>query len=147
LEAAQKVIRSGYRVGFHFDPVIDYPGWEKDYEEVLSRLFETLPQEKIAWISLGCLRFMPELKTIMQDRFPKSKLPLAEWITGMDGKLRYDKLRRIEIYSKMTEMIRRQAPDVTLYLTMESAEVWRRVSGKEVTKETVCGMLDQAGRT
>lgn len=146
IAAAQKVAAKGYRVAFHFDPVIDYPGWEKDYEDTLKKIFTSIHAESIAWISLGCLRFMPELKTIIQQRFPKSQLPLAEWITGMDGKLRYFKPRRIEIYRTLTEKIRALAPGVTIYLSMESPEVWSRVFGGEHSKESVCRMLDKAGR-
>lgn len=146
LGAAQKMIRSGYRVGLHFDPIVDYAGWENDYGKIIDEIFSKLPEEKIAWISLGCLRFMPELKKVMQDRFPKSELPLGEWITGMDGKMRYFKPRRVEIYKTLVEKIRRQAPGVTLYLSMESPEVWRRVFGEEPTKASVCEMLDRAGK-
>ncbi len=145
LEAAQKVIQAGYRTGFHFDPMIDYSGWENEYEEVLDLLFDSLPEEKIAWISLGCLRFMPELKTIMQDRFPKSKLALAEWITGMDGKMRYLKSRRIRIYREMVEKIRSRSKNGTIYLTMESPEVWHEVFGGNHSKGSVCEMLNNAG--
>ena len=146
LGAAGKIIEAGYRAGFHFDPIIDYPGWEKDYQEVIDEIFVAVPAERIAWISLGCLRFMPALKPIMEDRFPKSKLSLGEWAAGMDGKMRYFKPRRIEIYRKAVEMIRRQDSSVTLYLSMESPEVWRRVFGGTHTKNSVCELLDQAGR-
>ena len=146
--AAAKVVQAGYRTGFHFDPIIDYPGWEKEYGEVIDQIFDEIPEEKIAWVSLGCLRFMPELKSIMQERFPKSTLSLAEWITGMDGKMRYLKSRRIEIYRKMVEKIRdrSKADGVTLYLTMESPEVWHEVFGERHSKLSVCEMLNAAGR-
>ena len=146
LEAGRKVVKAGYRVGFHFDPIIDYPGWEKEYQELIDETLATFPAERIAWISLGCLRFMPALKSIMENRFAKSKLPLAEWIQGMDGKMRYFKPRRIEIYRKVVEMIRRQNASVTLYLSMESPEIWRRVFGETHTKNSVCQLLDRAAR-
>jgi len=145
IAAAKTILQnSGYRTGFHFDPIIDYPGWEKDYEEVIAELFQHVPEERIAWISLGCLRMMPELKPIMQDRFPKSSLADAEWIKGMDGKLRYFKPSRIEIYRIMVQMIKKLAPDVTLYLSMESPEVWEQVFGFTPNRESVCRLLNQA---
>ena len=70
----------------------------------------------------------------------------AEWVTGMDGKMRYFKPRRIEIYKTLAEKIKRQAPGVTLYLSMESPEVWRRVLGGEPTRASVCKMLDRAAK-
>ena len=142
--AAKRVCEAGYHVGFHFDPLIDYPDWERDYEEVVGKIFAAIPEERIGWISLGCLRLMPELKGIMQDRFPRSELAQAEWIRGMDGKLRYFKPRRVEIYRRVVEMIRRHAPNVTLYLSMESPEVWRLVFGGEHSRESVCRLLDTA---
>ncbi len=42
IEAAGKVLRAGYRAGFHFDPLIDYPGWEKDYEETAKEIFSKI---------------------------------------------------------------------------------------------------------
>lgn len=147
IAAAKQITQlPGWKANFHFDPIIDYPNWEADYEEVITELFHAIPQEKIGWISLGCLRMMPELKPIMEDRFPKSKLPAAEWIKGMDGKLRYFKPSRIEIYKTIVRMIRQQAPLVTLYLSMESAEVWEQVFGRPVTRETVCQLLDSAAK-
>lgn len=146
LEAAQKVIAAGYRAGFHFDPLIDYAGWEKDYEETLKKINSKIPAESIAWISMGCLRFMPELKPIMQTRFPKSSLPLGEWVTGTDGKMRYFKPRRIEMYKTMKSLVEKYFPGVTLYLSMESPEVWQKVFGREYGKQDVCKLLDQAGK-
>jgi spore photoproduct lyase len=147
IAAAKKILKdSSYRVGFHFDPIIDYPGWENDYEDVLDELFSQIPEDRIAWMSLGCLRMMPALKPIMQHRFSRSDLLQAEWIRGMDGKMRYFKPRRIEIYKKMAARIRRKAPHMTLYLSMESPEVWRHVFGFEPTRKSVCDLLDRAGK-
>lgn len=147
LAAAAKIAReTDHRVGFHFDPLIDKPGCEDEYRVMIEKLFREIPQEKIAWMSLGCLRFMPELKPIMEERFPKSPLPAGEWVRGMDGKMRYFKPRRIEMYEFMRDTIRAHAPDVTLYLSMESTEVWREVFGGEHTKESVCRLLDTAAR-
>jgi len=147
LHAARRLAAlPGWRVNFHFDPIIDYPGWQADYEEVIEALFKEIPEDKIGWISIGCLRMMPELKPIMEDRFPKSKLPAAEWIKGMDGKLRYFKPSRIDIYKTIVGMIRKRAKQVTLYLSMESPEVWEQVFGDPVTKETVCQLLDGAAK-
>lgn len=146
IEAAKKISKIDYQLGFHFDPIIDYAGWEKDYEEVIEELFKNIPEDKISWISLGCLRMMKELRPIMKDRFPRSKLPIAEWAHGMDGKLRYFKPARVEIYKKIVAMIHKKAPNLTLYLSMESPEVWRHVFGYEPTKDSICQMLDTAGK-
>src|SRR6476620_3416176 len=39
LSAARRCQEAGYRLGFHFDPMIEYPGWETDYEMMLEEVF------------------------------------------------------------------------------------------------------------
>jgi spore photoproduct lyase len=145
LLAAERICNeSDHRVAFHFDPIIDYSGWEEDYQETIQKIFDRIPEERIAWMSLGCLRFIPALKPIMETRFPKSGLPTAEWIKGLDGKMRYFKPRRIEIYKSIVEKIRARAKNVTLYLSMETPEVWSHVFGGEHDKTTICKLLNDA---
>ena len=62
LQAACEVARAGYRLGFHFDPVVIYDGYEPDYARTVEQMADTLPADKIAWISVGTLRFSRELK-------------------------------------------------------------------------------------
>ncbi len=33
LLAARRCQDAGYRLGFHFDPIVEYPNWEDDYED------------------------------------------------------------------------------------------------------------------
>lgn len=147
LEAASRIAKiPGYRVGFHFDPMIDFENWEEEYEATVKKIAAAVPADKIAWISIGSLRMMPDLKKKMQDRFPKSKLPYGQWVHGMDGKLRYFKHRRLELYKGLAGMIQNHLPGAAIYLIMESPEVWRRVFGKEFTKESICSLLDSAGK-
>ena len=128
IAAARQCIEWGYRVGFHFDPLIDYEGALEEYEEVMDEILSRVPQEKIAWVSFGSLRFIPQLKSIMEKRFPKSSLPYGEWVRGTDGKMRYFKERRIEMYSRLLAKLRSLAPSIRTYLCMETEEVWKRSS-------------------
>lgn len=144
LEAARQCIDWGYRIGFHLDPLIDYENCLPEYEELIEEIFSKIPQEKIAWMSLGTLRFMPELKSVMEKRFPKSPLPYGEWVRGTDGKMRYFKERRIELYRDMIGKIRSLAPGVPVYLCMETEEVWKRSFGEGPDANAVTAELDRA---
>ncbi|HET8563124.1 MAG TPA: radical SAM protein [Candidatus Binatia bacterium] len=129
LTAAQRCQQAGYRLGFHFDPMIEYPGWQTDYEELVERIFTILDWRRIAWMSMGVLRNTPGLKRTMRARFPGTQLPSGEQVLCPDGKLRYFQPLRIEMYRKMLQWIRRAAPAVFVYLCMESKEVWQQVFG------------------
>jgi spore photoproduct lyase len=123
--AAKKCQERGYKIGFHFDPIILYKGWETEYESVIDILFSKISPKSIAWISLGCFRFIPTLKRIIRKKFPKSLIIYDEFIPGMDKKMRYPQPTRIKIYSALTRWIRKRAPDAFIYLCMESPEVWK----------------------
>ena len=129
LKAAAKCAAWGYPVAFHFDPMVIYPGCEQDYQQVVEQIFTYVSPEDIVWISLGTFRFMPDLKPIIESRFPASKIIYGEFIQGLDGKMRYFKPLRIELFRKMVEWIRSYSQDVTVYLCMEDDEVWRQAFG------------------
>lgn len=129
LRAAQTCESWGYPIAFHFDPLIIYDGCERDYEGVIQEIFKHVSPESIVWISLGTFRFMPQLKRIIQQRYPGSKIPYGEFIPGLDNKMRYFKPLRIKLYRRLMDAVRRHAPHVTVYFCMEDDEVWEKVMG------------------
>lgn len=147
LRAAAKCQQWGYPLAFHFDPIVLYPGCEADYYEVIQSLFENIRGENIVWISLGTFRFMPDLQSIIQKRFPQSDIVYGEFIPGLDGKMRYFKPLRVNIYRQMVNWIRDRHPDVTTYLCMEDDQVWSRSFGfTPVEKGGLPTMLDESAR-
>jgi spore photoproduct lyase len=84
LKAAGRCASWGYPLAFHFDPLIIYNGCEEDYKQCVQQLFSHIDPARIAWISLGTLRFMPALKEIIQQRFADSRIVYGEFITGLD---------------------------------------------------------------
>jgi spore photoproduct lyase len=129
LDAARQCQKLGYPLAFHFDPLVIYPGCQADYRKVVTQLFQTVAPENVVWISLGTLRFMPSLKSIIENRFPQSKIIYGEFITGLDNKMRYFKPLRIDLYKRMVDWIHTLAPDVTVYFCMEDDEVWEKAMG------------------
>jgi spore photoproduct lyase len=129
LAAAVQCQKWGYALGFHFDPLIYYEGWEEEYREAVNAIFRAVNPDKVAWISLGSLRFTPHLRDSVRRRFPESKLPYGEFIPGHHGKLRYFRPIREEMYRTMKSWIHAVAPQVMVYLCMESRLVWERSFG------------------
>ncbi|OAG27358.1 SPL family radical SAM protein [Thermodesulfatator autotrophicus] len=147
LKAAQIVSDWGYPVAFHFDPIIRFSGWQEEYSWVIEELFKLVPAENIVWISLGSLRFMPELKEIAYARFSHTSIFSDEFVIGLDGKRRYFRPIRVELYKHLYREIRKHAKDVCVYLCMESPEVWQESFG--VTPFEFGGlpkMLDRAAK-
>jgi spore photoproduct lyase len=145
LRAAQRCRDAGYKIGLHFDPLLYYPGWEAEYEPFVAQVFGALAPEDVTYMSMGSLRFAPALKKVVQERFPRSRLMDAELFPGADGKMRYFKPLRTEMYAKMLAWIRRYTADTPLYLCMESQEIWHKVFGRAPACNAAMEQLIQHG--
>jgi len=127
--AAHDCQKAGFVLAFHFDPLLYYPGWDEDLEEAVKLLEKYIDPESIIWISFGSFRYMPALKWAIKRRFPKTKIFDGEFVSGLDGKLRYFKPIRIEMYSKLAERLKKWHDDLGIYLCMESSDVWKQSFG------------------
>ncbi|MBU2552427.1 MAG: DNA photolyase [Proteobacteria bacterium] len=143
LAAASRLAESGYRLGFHFDPLIRHPGWEPGYRETVARIFEAVPAERIAWISLGAFRYLPRLKAVVARRHPRTRIMDGEFVLAGDGKMRYVRPLRVEMYRVLVKAIRKASPDACVYLCMENGRVWREVFGFDPAPDGLIRMLDQ----
>lgn len=124
LKAAQKAMRHGFLIGLHFDPIIYEQQWEQNYGQLIGQLSDYLEGHRIAWISLGSFRYPPALQNIIRQRFPKSDILSGEQITGLDGKMRYIKPLRREMYQFIIEQLREKLGEVFIYFCMESEDLW-----------------------
>lgn len=129
LEAARICQREGYSLGFHFDPLIEIPSWKEEYSRTIDMLDEFVNPSGVIWISLGCLRFMPSLKGVIRGRFPRTMILAGEFVQGMDGKMRYIKPVRVEMYGFMKEKLSEWGMESGVYLCMESSDVWQEALG------------------
>lgn len=145
LKAARACQKAGYPVAFHFDPLVIYNGCEDDYAAVIQKLCQQVDMTHVVWVSLGTLRFMPALKKVIERRFPQSKIPYGEFITGLDNKMRYFKPLRIALYQRIVQSFQQYAPDTLLYYCMEDDDVWRKTLGfTPEEKGGIARMLDQS---
>ncbi len=145
LRAAAKCESWGYPLAFHFDPLVLYEGCEDEYRRVIQKIFSFVSADNIAWISVGTFRFIPALKTIIQKRFSDSAIIYGEFISGLDGKMRYFKPLRLDFYKKMISWIKESAPDVLVYYCMEDDEIWKNTIGfTPGSSEGLSRMLDMS---
>ncbi len=143
IQAARLVSQAGYRVGFHFDPIIHYEGWKEGYAEIIDDLMGCVDRDKIAWISLGGLRFPPDLKPVIKKRFRQTRIIYEEFITGKDGKMRYPKPLRVRLFKWINDNLKKAGGGkIPVYFCMESPDVWKNVQKKTPrSKEEVDRLL------
>jgi spore photoproduct lyase len=124
LEAARRSAQAGFRVSFHFDPIIAGPRAEEEYRGV-ARELAGFSAGSVAWVSLGTFRYPVELK----ERMALRELLYAEFVPCRDGKYRYLQMVRSRLYRALLQELRRNL-DAPVYLCMESPAVWRNVFGR-----------------
>ena len=83
-------------------------------------------RKNTAWVSLGTLRYTPGLKQIAERRFSDNLMYYqGEFFADTDGKLRYPRALRINIYKKMAGWIKSFKIPAWVYLCMEPEEIWK----------------------
>ncbi len=127
LKAAAAVQARGCQVGIHFDPIIICRDWKTQYEDLIKEIARVIDPAKIAWWSLGALRFPFALRDhIFKHR--DSRLFEGELIKGYDNKYRYFKPLRLDLFHFMIRKIHAHVSKETpLYLCMEDDEAWQEL--------------------
>ncbi|CAN7710505.1 spore photoproduct lyase [Paenibacillus sp. LjRoot56] len=80
IEAAGKVAKAGYPLGFIIAPIIWHEGWEEGYATLIEKLYNTLPAEATHDLTFEMIqhRFTRTAKNIIEKRYPKTKLEMDE---------------------------------------------------------------------
>ena len=130
LNAASLCATKGYRIGFHLDPIVLIPEWEDAYRGLVNILFDFIPSSKIEWVSLGSFRYRSSLKPIIKSRHPKTLLFTGEHLQSKDGKYRYLRPLRNKAYETIQAFLQEKSKELSIYLCMETKEVWEGVTGK-----------------
>jgi spore photoproduct lyase len=127
LRALKAIAERGYRVGIHFDPIIFTGDWKILYKGLVRQISSAIDPQQLVWISLGTLRFPYSLREFI-FKHPQSRLFEGELIRGYDGKYRYFKPQRLEMFRYMKKQIREKiSREIPLYLCMEDLEAWEDI--------------------
>ncbi len=145
IDAAYKVQEAGYRLSFHFDPIIYHNKWKEGYKHTIDALFKKINPDRVVYISMGTLRFMPFIRDIIRSQ--SKTLSYGEFIKGIDGKYRYFRPLRTRVYREIKEFLLNYVDEDKIYLCMESNDVWFDVFGiKEMSTRKLVQRLDTACR-
>ena len=127
LKAIEKAQDYGYKIAIHFDPILFFKGWKAAYLDLIKAIAGIVDPARIAWWSLGTLRFPYALREHI-FKYRDSRLFEGELVKGHDGKYRYYKPLRLELFHHTSQQVRELvSQEVPLYLCMEDKEVWQEI--------------------
>lgn len=125
LLAAQLCLERGYKIAFHIDPMIWHENWKNSYSDLAEELNRSFRAEDVQIVSLGALRFQPEQRHMMRERFGlDSYVTRAEMFPSEGNKLRYDSHIRSEMFQFMIQQLKALNPKWNIFLCMETPETW-----------------------
>jgi len=125
LAAARKCADRGFQVAFHIDPLIFHPDWQQGYEELVSAIHRNFKPSEVHVISVGALRFQPEQRHLMRERFGmKSWVTSAEMFPSEGHKLRYDQALRREMLDFVIQSFKSEDSAWRVFMCMETPESW-----------------------
>lgn len=126
LTAAEKCLKKGFPIAFHLDPMIYHENWETNYRDLILELSKRFYHSALVQgITVGTLRFQPEQRHMMRERFGmKSLVMQAEMFLSESGKLRYDSKIRTQMFRYAVDTFKNAAPKWPVTICMETPETW-----------------------
>jgi spore photoproduct lyase len=125
LAAAAKVQKAGYELRLRIDPIIFYSTWEKDYIDLVDKIFQLVTPTRI---TLGEYRPSNGLPNHISSRFPESPLlRVHNKLVKEGGKLRYPRDQRVKMFRTIVEQIKKNDPAVKVSLCKEIPQIWKAV--------------------
>jgi len=146
LDAALKCKEHGFPVAFHIDPMIWHENWKSNYQQLVQEICERFQPQDVAHLSMGAIRFQPEQKSFMRERFGMDSLiTQAELFKGRDGKMRYDAELRKEMFKFLRNQFLNISDSWKIFLCMETPETWLESTGSHPYKqESIKDMFQSA---
>jgi len=122
LEAAGKVARAGYPLGFILAPLYRFDGWEAGYTDLLERLRQQLAPEALEDLTFELIqhRFTTVAKKLILQRYPKTRLEMNEadrkykWGKCGRGKYVYPDEQAKELQTHLEQEIARLFPQAKI---------------------------------
>lgn len=125
IAAAKKCRDQGYQLAFHIDPMIYHDDWKKNYGELVDIITSTFTPAEVSIISIGTLRYQPEQRHMMRERFGLDSLVTqAEMFPSEGNKLRYDAHLRAEMLQFVYRRLKSKNEKWNAFFCMETPETW-----------------------
>lgn len=113
------------------EPVFHYPGWDKEFAEMLKTIFSKIDSKRISKVTIGFPRYRLQLKSIIEMHYPQTALfdpdqNLQEPESNLDARLRYTYERRVEMFNWIKGELAKYSIE-SIALNSETPKLWDMV--------------------
>jgi DNA repair photolyase len=130
IKAMERVARAGYPVRAVIMPIIPMEGWENLYSRFLRNLLARVPLQRITF---GGICSYKSARMLMNKKLgPENAIcdAMEKASSTPDGRVRYRRELRVEIYEHLMNIVRETRPDLAQALCLEEISVWDAVGLK-----------------
>ena len=132
IEAMRRCAQAGYPVRSVVMPIIPVDDWQKIYGCFISALLESVALSRI---TLGSICSYPQAQRLMELKLGKENAVSYLLDRGppksADGRLRFRRSTREEVYRYLVECIQRQHPDLEIGLCLEDESMFASLGLQE----------------
>ena len=105
--------------------MIYHEDWKNNYGELVDIITSTFTPDEVGIISIGTLRYQPEQRHMMRERFGLDSLVTqAEMFPSEGNKLRYDAHLRAEMLQFVYRRLKSKNEKWNAFFCMETPETW-----------------------
>lgn len=120
LAAMRRLRDLGFRLGIHFDPLVQSDGFEQEIASIAAAIRDNLDFRFVEYVSVGAVRFAKDVYRAARQNYPLSQLFARHFIQGADTKMRYVRPLRLQlIETAVTALKNHGCPDKKIYICME----------------------------
>lgn len=125
LSAMCRCTEAGYPVRAVIMPLIPIPKWQGVYSKFITDLLNRVRLDRI---TLGGICSYQTARALMNAKLSADNIINRHFAgKSLDGRMRYAKSLRVEMYTFLKNEILRQCPGLTVALCLEEREVWKSV--------------------
>jgi len=141
IEAMRRVAERSYRVRAIMMPIIPVDGWQDVYARFTEHLLQTVPIERL---TLGGICIYRSARGLMERKMGRPNL-VSQHIDASsppagDGRARYSRTLRHEVYSLVIETARQLRPGLEIALCLEEQALWESTGLVENMGRCNCGL-------
>ncbi|MBV6494705.1 MAG: hypothetical protein LDLANPLL_02742 [Turneriella sp.] len=129
IQAAERMVKCGFSVAFHFHPIVWFSRWQEAYSAVVKAVISRFNPKDIVYISLGTMTIPRSVRKKIREAGITTQVVRNLTAENPEGKLTYPDTIKHELFAHVYKEFQPWHQSVFFYLCMEEAKFWHPLFG------------------